>query len=135
MSQEITAIIVNNEIVEIRRDEEGRVNMNDLFKASGKGASKKPVHFFKNKKTKRLLSSLEETVRIPTVVSTEGRGGSTYAHEDVVLAYAAWIDADFYANVARTFGHAAVIEAFTALANNNVKKAKENYINRCSCCP
>lgn len=53
-------------------------------------------------------------------------GNGTFVVEPVLYAYAEWINVRF---------QQAVITAFTALVNNDVKKAKEININRCSCCP
>lgn len=105
MSQ-ISAIIVNSEIVEIRRDDEGRINLNDLHNASGGAERRKPSLFLVSKKAKKLVESL--IGGIPPIKSSRGRySNGTFAHEDVALAYAAWIDPDFYTTVARSFGHAA----------------------------
>jgi len=45
-----------------------------------------------------------------------GAGGGSYAVEPILYAYASWINVRF---------HQAVVTAFTALVNNDVKKAKE----------
>lgn len=81
MSQEITAVIVNNEIVEIRRDEEGRVNMNDLYSASQKGETKAPRIFLRSKRAKKLVESLNSTI-VPVKSSAGRYSEGTYAHED-----------------------------------------------------
>lgn len=93
----------------IRLDSEGRVNMNDIHKACGSVPKKRPGLFLTNKKTKSLISNLESTAGIPAVLTYEGQGAvtGTFCHIDVLLAYAAWIDADFYVTVAKTFGNVA----------------------------
>lgn len=106
MTQQITSLVINNQVVDIRRDDEGRVNLNDLYRASEKGETKKPKIYLRSKKAKKLVESLTGTF-LPINITGTGRYAETYAHEDIALAYAAWIDNDFYTAVARTFGHAA----------------------------
>lgn len=72
------------------------------------GTHKQPSNFLRGLKAKSLISRVEsDTPHIRGVKSEEGRGGNTYCHVDILLAYAAWIDADFYVTVAKTFGNVA----------------------------
>lgn len=105
----IKSILVNKEQVDIRLDAEGRANMNDIHRASGGAAKKKPSNFLANKKSKQLAMNLASTAGIPAVLTYEGQGAvtGTFCHVDLLLAYAAWIDADFYVTVAKTFGNVA----------------------------
>ncbi|EBG6832031.1 KilA-N domain-containing protein [Salmonella enterica subsp. enterica] len=81
--------------------EEGRANMNDIHAASGGKASKRPNQFLRIKKAKLLISQVEESsAQKCAVVTHEGGDHSgTWAHIDVLLAYAAWIDAEFESKV------------------------------------
>lgn len=105
MNTQITAINFNNQEVTFRRDEEGRVNMNDIHRASGE-VNKTPKDFLRTAKSKALVAKTERLIGQKCLIKTAGRYGSTWAHEDVVLGYAAWIDADFYAAVLEAFTHA-----------------------------
>ncbi|ECI7592711.1 KilA-N domain-containing protein [Salmonella enterica subsp. enterica] len=106
---DIKALIINGDTVDIRVDKEGRVNLNDLHNASPyKGTQKKAVReFMRRVKTSKLINSLESTVGIPTVQKFEGNTEmtGTWVHPDIALAYSAWVDNDFYVNVAKTFGN------------------------------
>lgn len=63
----------------------------------------------------------------PGFKSKAGRYGGTYVNEPLSYAYAAWISAEY---------HAAVIEAFTALAIINMKKAIDIVRSYAAhCCP
>lgn len=113
----IVSLTINNTIVNIRRDEEGRVNMNDLHLASAKPASKKPSNYLRRRDATALAASLS-TAHFRAVVSYEGQGENrgTYAHESIAMAYAAWIDNTFYVAVAEVFGHAANGDGEAAVA-------------------
>ncbi|ECG1479644.1 KilA-N domain-containing protein [Salmonella enterica subsp. enterica] len=119
---DIKAIIVNKEVVDIRLDSEGRANMNDVHKASGGKPNKRPGSFLRGRKAMKLNEDLS-TAQKRAVVTYEGgdyESGvtGTYCHIDILLAYAAWIDADFYITVAKTFGNVARgdVEAAQAVA-------------------
>lgn len=130
---DIKALIINGDTVDIRVDKEGRVNLNDLHDKSPFGGTRRKEvrEFMRRVKTRSLINSLELTAGIHAVKTEEGRYGSgTWAHPDVALAYAAWIDNDFYVNVAKTFGNvvrgdidAAIEEASRAVLH---KESKEN---------
>ncbi|EAV6171060.1 KilA-N domain-containing protein [Salmonella enterica] len=100
------AIIVNKEVVDIRLDGEGRINMNDIHRAHGGAEKLKPTKYLRTKKAKVLAENLTGQI-CPVSVTGKGRGAETWAHTDILLAYAAWIDADFYVTVAKTFGNVA----------------------------
>lgn len=135
---DIKAIIVNKEVVDIRLDSEGRANMNDIHRAAGSIPKKRPGLFLANKKAKRLINDLESTAGIPAVLTYEGQGAvtGTFCHIDILLAYAAWIDADFYVTVAKTFDNEpwfvakdvadaiGVVNVHTSLANLDESEKK-----------
>lgn len=105
----IETIVIDNAETQIRRDSEGRINANDAHRASG-GAKKKRINYFLQlKKTTTLVEKLSAAGKPAPVFTTIGGedGGSTWMHEDLFFAYCAWIDNDFYAAVAKAFGHAA----------------------------
>lgn len=119
MSQIFTTkeITINGVSTPVRRDEVGRINLNELHRASGGLAKKAPAKFLRYKKAKTLIASLISSGLISPVEATEGgNGGGTYAHEDVAFAYAAWIDDAFYSVVFQVFG---------ATVRGDTKKVKE----------
>lgn len=107
-------VVIDNVETKIRRDSEGRINANDAHRASGGAKKKQPALFLANKRPNVLIDKIASDLGIPrTQVVETIKGNSTdveqgtWMHEDVFFAYCAWIDNDFYAAVAKAFGHAA----------------------------
>ncbi|SLM63516.1 MULTISPECIES: KilA-N domain-containing protein [Dickeya] len=98
-----TPIVIAN--IAIRRDTDGRYNLNDLHRASGGEKRHAPSYWLANKQTIALIAELE-TTEIP-VVRLEGRNGGTFVCRELVYAYAMWISASFNLRVIRTFDAAA----------------------------
>ena len=86
----------------IRTDAGGRVSLNDCHRAAGGQDRHRPSRWLANAQTKALIAELE-TDGIPSVCSSEGRKGGTFAAEPLVIAYAAWIDPKFHLQVVNTF--------------------------------
>lgn len=83
-------------------------SLTDLHRASGGKQKHKPVLFLSNQQTKELISEIEieSKVGIPTSAVKTVRGGknpSTYACEELMLAYAMWISPKFHLIVLRAF--------------------------------
>ena len=96
--------ILNNSI----RQLDNLYSLTDLHRASGGEQKHKPVLFLSNQQTKELISEIEieSKVGIPTSVVKTVRGGknpSTYACEELMLAYAMWISPRFHLIVLRVF--------------------------------
>lgn len=96
--------ILNNSI----RQLDNLYSLTDLHRASGGEQKHKPVLFLSNQQTKELISEIEieSKVGIPTSVVKTVRGGknpSTYACEELMLAYAMWISPKFHLIVLRAF--------------------------------
>ena len=94
---------------EIKIDDFGRYSLTDLWKASGLGKEKKPVHFLKNGKTIELVEFLRvENSTFEPAVTTKGRyHGGTWGVRQLVYAYAMWVDVSFLVRVVDVF-HSAV---------------------------
>lgn len=86
----------------IRTDAEGRVSLNDCHHAAGGEPRHRPSRWLANVQTKALIAEME-TAGIPAVKASEGRGGGTFAAQQLVIAYAAWIDPKFHLQVVNTF--------------------------------
>ena len=82
-------------------------SLTDLHKASGGDEKHKPVLFLRLDQTKDLISEIEnDKVQICTLPVKTVRGGknpSTYACEELMLAYAMWISPKFHLIVLRAF--------------------------------
>ena len=93
------------------RQLDGLYSLNDLHKASGGADKHQPAKFIRLDQTQELIAALDnspllasfETTKIPAVKTKEGRNGGTYAAREVVIAYAAWINATFHLKVIRVF--------------------------------
>lgn len=96
--------ILNNSI----RQLDNLYSLTDLHRASGGEQKHKPVLFLSNQQTKELISEIEIESKVgnPTSVVKTVRGGknpSTYACEELMLAYAMWISPKFHLVVLRAF--------------------------------
>lgn len=113
---------LNDKIVEVTMDDNGRYCLNDLFKASGATMSKKPNEFFRHKASDVSLvkltagnpALLPEDFESYAVMVGKGRGSKTFAPLKVVYKYASFISKEF---------ENAVYDAFTKLTTGDVKEA------------
>jgi len=113
---------LNDTIVEITMDDNGRYCLNDLFKASGSTMSKKPNEFFRHNHCDVELIKLNSGISRPlpqdfdsyAILTGVGRGSKTFAPLKVVYKYTAFISKEF---------ENAVYDAFTALTKGDVQKA------------
>lgn len=116
MSQKTISICFNGKVTKHTSDMFGRFNLNRIHEASETNANKRPGSWLRGARAKELIR-LNTTAQICALdVINGGDNRGSYAVEPVLYAYAEWISADF---------HQAVVTAFTALVNNDVKKAKE----------
>lgn len=69
---------------------EGRYCLNDLHRAAGASLAHRPGIWFKNAKTKELVTELEKD-GISSFSQKRGRTGGTYVCKELVYAYAMWI--------------------------------------------
>ncbi|MFI2835214.1 KilA-N domain-containing protein [Klebsiella aerogenes] len=118
MSQKTISLRFNGNTYRLVSDIAGLFNLNDLHRASGGLEKDKPTRWKRTQQASDLIEEISQRPNMVLAVVTR-RGGNnpgTWAVEPLLFAYAEWISSEF---------HAVVIEAFTALANNDVKKAKE----------
>lgn len=87
--------------MQVRQDADGRFCLNDLHRAAGGAGKDRPARFMRMGETRRLVEEIDATDQIRSVRTTEGRGGGTYVCDDLVYAYAMWINAKFYLRVIR----------------------------------
>ncbi|MCK8786599.1 KilA-N domain-containing protein [Roseomonas sp. NAR14] len=99
----MTALTILN--TTIRRDAEGRYNLNDCHKASGLGVEKRPGSWLRTEQTQALVAEMEtaQMCAVSPVSSVEGRSGGTYVAKELVYAYAMWISPAFHLTVIRAF--------------------------------
>lgn len=86
------------------RQHNGLYSLNDLHKASGGEENFKPAFFLRNDQAKALIAELTKGADLHLFLkTTKGRNGGTYACRELVIAYAAWINAAFHLKVIRVF--------------------------------
>jgi len=88
----------------IHQDARGRFSLNDLHRASGGAKRNGPAYFLARAETKALVAEIDqENTGIPAISRQRGRGGGTFVCEDLVYAYAMWINPKFCLRVIRAF--------------------------------
>lgn len=100
----MTSITIAN--TEIPVDQEGRVSLNALHKASGLGVHKTPGQWVRRDEVKLLIKELSVDLHLGQNVINLVKGGKnpgTYAHVDLAISYAGWISPAFQIKVNRTF--------------------------------
>lgn len=95
--------------VSITSNEEGMFNLNDLWHQAKLEEKKRPSQWRND-----VRKMMEQTANLQS--DKQGNGNTTWASEQAVYAYAMFVSPEFYM---------AVVEAFTALVNGNVVKAKK----------
>jgi phage antirepressor YoqD-like protein len=88
----------------VRQDSVGRFCLNDLHRASGGENRHRPQFWLANQQTLDLIKVLdmEDSIAgIPAIEVKQQLG--TFVCEDLVYAYAMWLDASFYLKVVRAY--------------------------------
>lgn len=86
------------------RQLDGLFSLNDLHVAAGNEPRHQPHDFLRIEQTKALLTELINSGDSRNYCRTvRGRNGGTYVCRELVIAYAAWINAAFHLKVLRAF--------------------------------
>lgn len=116
------------------RQLDGLYSLNDLHKASGGADKHQPAKFIRLDQAQDLIAALDnspevaslETAAAPSVKTKEGRNGGTYACRELVIAYAAWINAEFHLKVIRVFLNAVLPTApYTVQPSDTLNEAQQ----------
>ena len=87
---------VNLNGIDVRVNDEGFINANDLHKASGNMKKNQPSLFTKLDSIKRLINKLNSSLGIPCLLIFKGGATpGTWMHRLLAYEYAGWIDMDF----------------------------------------
>jgi len=92
--------------VVIRRDDHGRISLTDLWKSAGKVRSNRPAAWTILPTTLGFIAATERFLKViksDLLASTAGRGGGTYAHLQIALEYAQYLNADLAVAVNQVF--------------------------------
>ena len=80
------------------RDRGEMLSLTDLWRAAGSDPARKPSEWLRSADAQRFIEFLGETVGISHLLQTAtGRGGATYAHWQIALAYAKYLSPEFHA--------------------------------------
>lgn len=91
------------------RQHDGLFSLNDLHAAAGGEAKHDPNRFIRLDSTQALIAEIQSSnAGIQAIETKRGAHGGTYACRELVIAYAAWINAAFHLKVIRVFLNAAV---------------------------
>ncbi|MCW9731960.1 KilA-N domain-containing protein [Avibacterium sp. 20-15] len=101
--------ILSNQI----RENGNLYSLNDLHIASGGENKHRPALFIRLETTKELIAEMENENQPRNTILVVKNGLGSYACEELVIAYAAWISAAF---------HLKVIRAFMAMHKSEVKQ-------------
>jgi hypothetical protein len=85
------------------RDRDGKLNLTDMWKASGADPSRQPAEWLRSKDSKRFADFLADTLNLgnsqDALIETDrgGREPGTWAHWQLGLAYAKYLSPAFHA--------------------------------------
>lgn len=92
--------------VEVRISKDGKINLTDLWRASGKIDSKAPKHWLLQDSTLMFLDAVSASQKVTQdylLKKERGRAGSTYAHKQIALAYAKYLSPELHVAVNNVF--------------------------------
>jgi hypothetical protein len=93
----------------IRRDEEGRYNLNDCHKAAGGEKTHQPANWLRLQRTMDLMAEMDHSSDLrsdtgkPVSVQNGGKAPGTYVAKELVYDFAMWISPAFSLTVIRAF--------------------------------
>jgi len=111
MNIQSTAVAIGSTAI---RQHNGLYSLNDLHRASGGEDKHKPANFIRLDTTQALIKEIEQFSHLSTEIQCAdsrtavetvngGQYRGTYACRELVIAYAAWISAEFQLKVIRVF--------------------------------
>jgi len=85
---------------------DGLYSLNDIHRAAGCGAGRRPPRFLRTKRAQALIEEIENSSakRRKAVVILKGHNSGTYACEELAYAYAMWVSVEYHLAVLRAFG-------------------------------
>ncbi len=101
----MNTVLISHNGIDIRKDDQSRVCLNDLWYASGRPGSKAPRIWKTYAQAKEIILHYE-TVRNSdgsTIHAVGGAAGGTYAIREIALAYAGYLDVQLQALIYQAF--------------------------------
>ena len=103
----------------LRRNNEGLISLTDIFKASGETNQNRDPRQWSRKEGASFIHFVVDNLNVPEkhiYKTTRGKGGGTYAHWQIALAYAKYLSHDL---------HMHVNEAYMRFKTNDIRMADE----------
>ncbi len=91
---------------DISKDSFGNISLTDIWKASGKTENSKPAIWLRGETATQLIDTICDMLKVRKnhlLITVKGRGGSTFAHKQVALAYAKYLDPKLHVAVNQIF--------------------------------
>lgn len=99
MGRELAVVLEFNGVA-IQADGDKRFSITDVWKATGSKANKRPVDWMKTDAAKEFIEALARELEVVPdhfIKSKRGKNiGGTWAHWQVMLAYAKWVSPEFH---------------------------------------
>lgn len=121
---QLPTVILNG--VNVRVDNAGRYNLNDLHKSAVEGGkateSQRPGEFLKSRQVNRFVQELTDaTIIAPVKTIKGGKNQGSWGLELVAIRYAAWIEPKFEIQVYNTFVEAKRKKALADMERNTAR--------------
>lgn len=113
-------VLFNYNSVSVHAGPDGLVDAKDMHRAAGASPRKAPWRWTRRQEVQDLIANLSgNSPDMESLRTEEGRNGGTWLCRELAVAYAAYLDADFYLFVIRVFlaaGDGHLVPAAPALA-------------------
>lgn len=101
-------ININGKELNVRKNDQGNLSLNDLWIAAGSPKNRDPKEWQRLDSTKQLIETVAEIYdvgfsRILNVQRGKGKVQGTFAHKNIALAYAKYLDPKLHILVNQTF--------------------------------
>ncbi|CAK2395261.1 KilA-N domain-containing protein [Vibrio crassostreae] len=110
MRNEQVEIIAPNQMpviagIDIRVDDMGRYNLNNLHRASGFGSNKAPAQWLRTQQAKEIVREVTDMqiCTSPLNIIKGGQSQGTFAHELIAVSFAGWLSPRFQLTVNQAF--------------------------------
>lgn len=90
----------------LRKNDQGNLSLNDIWLAAGSPKSKDPRQWVRLESTTQLIETVAEIYnvqKIHIIKTRKGKGGGSFAHKNIALAYAKYLDPKLHVLVNQTF--------------------------------
>jgi len=114
--------------VQVRTDKDGNICLTDLWKSAGENVQATPAKWQETESAKSFIKATAQILNIAKndiIKSKRGKGGGTYAHKQIALEYAQYLDPNLAVAVNQVFFERLEEEKNPELAVNRAMKTWE----------